>query len=159
MAAAATSTPAKAPKTTAQATKAEAASVPRIKVGNLDCEELAMGSGGDEAKDGQQVELKFSIKQAGVGGAAPKVIERGEVNCCIGKSEVLDGWVDGNVDIEEVLAVWTKGLEGMRAGGKRRLHVPGNRSFKARGAEGVPSGTGLLWDVELKRVGAPVKKS
>jgi peptidylprolyl isomerase len=52
-------------------------------------------------------------------------------------------WVEG----------WEEGLEGMRAGGRRRIVVPSELGYGQRGAPGVPPGETLVFVVDLLDVG------
>lgn len=52
-------------------------------------------------------------------------------------------WVEG----------WTRGLEGMREGGRRRLVVPPGLGYGEQGAPGIPPGETLVFVVDLLRVG------
>ena len=54
----------------------------------------------------------------------------------------------------EVIAGWDVGLAGMRIGGRRRLLIPAELGYGARGAGGViPPHASLIFDVELLGVG------
>jgi len=79
-------------------------------------------------------------------------VERGEIRCRLGQSEVLDGWVDGNVDMEEVLGGWSCSLVGMRTGARRRVHIPPGKGFRERGGEAAGSNMALFFEAELRKL-------
>ena len=54
----------------------------------------------------------------------------------------------------QVIAGWDKGVEGMAVGGKRKLTVPPEMGYGAKGFPGaIPPNATLVFDVELLAVG------
>jgi FKBP-type peptidyl-prolyl cis-trans isomerase len=64
-----------------------------------------------------------------------------------------DGEVTVSLGSRQTIAAWEEGLLGMRVGGKRRLVVPPNLGYGARGAgNDIPPNSVLVFDMTLQSV-------
>ena len=98
-------------------------------------EELAVGAG-DEASAGQRVSVHYTGWLAD-GRKFDSSKDRDEP------------FVFG-LGQRQVIAGWDEGVQGMRVGGVRKLTIPPNLGYGARGAGGViPPNATLVFEVEL----------
>ena len=105
----------------------------------LQIEELAIGSG-NSATAGQKVSVHYTgwLTQNGNKGTKfDSSHDRGEPFIFpLGKGHVIKGWDEG--------------VSGMKVGGKRKLTIPPQLGYGARGAGGViPPNATLVFEVEL----------
>lgn len=101
----------------------------------LEIQELKVGDGA-EAKAGMTVEVHYTGWLLD-GTKFDSSVDRGKpFSFHLGAGEVIRGWDDG--------------VAGMKVGGKRKLRIPAELGYGARGAGGViPGGATLVFDVEL----------
>jgi len=59
------------------------------------------------------------------------------------RGQPIDFGLDG------VIAGWTKGIPGMKAGGIRRLYIPSAMGYGSRGTGGIPPNSNLVFEVEM----------
>jgi FKBP-type peptidyl-prolyl cis-trans isomerase len=52
--------------------------------------------------------------------------------------------------LDQVIAGWTKGVQGMKVGGRRRLVIPAARAYGTSSpAPNIPANSDLVFDIEL----------
>ena len=109
----------------------------------LTYEELTMGEG-DEASAGDFVSVPYTGWLQNPDGS---------------EGEKFDSSVDRDEPFEfslgagHVIRGWDEGVQGMKVGGKRRLVIPAELGYGARGAGGViPPNATLIFDVELLEI-------
>ncbi len=111
---------------------------PAVTVSGLQYIDFAPGSGA-VAKTGQKVTVHYTgwLKS---GAKFDSSVDRGDpFEFHLGKGQVIKGWDEG--------------VAGMRVGGRRRLIIPADLGYGARGAAGViPPNATLIFDVELLAV-------
>lgn len=104
----------------------------------LEIQELTVGSGA-EAKPGNTVSVHYTGWLLD-GSKFDSSVDRGKpFTFHLGAGEVIAGWDEG--------------VAGMKVGGKRKLRIPAQLGYGARGAGGViPPNATLLFEVELLEV-------
>ncbi|MBY0230798.1 MAG: FKBP-type peptidyl-prolyl cis-trans isomerase [Gemmataceae bacterium] len=102
----------------------------------LKYEDLKEGKG-DPVKAGASVKVHYTGWLAKGGKKFDSSHDRKEPFAfTLGKGEVIKGWDEG--------------VEGMKAGGKRKLMIPAKLGYGARGAgEAIPADADLVFEVEL----------
>ena len=107
---------------------------------DLVIEDLVVGEG-DVATAGQAVEVHYVGVAWSNGKQFDASWDRGDTfEFRLGAGQVIQGW--------------DQGVAGMKVGGKRRLTIPPELGYGARGAGGViPPNATLVFDVELLGVG------
>lgn len=105
----------------------------------LKIEDLKPGNGA-EAKAGQQVTVHY-VGTLTNGKKFDSSRDRGEgFSFALGAGEVIEGW--------------DQGVKGMKVGGLRKLTIPPEMGYGARGFPPViPGGSTLVFEVELLEVG------
>lgn len=105
----------------------------------LQVEDIQVGSG-DEAVSGQRVSVHYTGWLTD-GTKFDSSVDRGSpFQFDLGAGMVIQGW--------------DQGVAGMKVGGKRKLTIPPELGYGARGAGGViPPGATLVFEVELLGVG------
>lgn len=105
--------------------------------------------------------LKYVIEKAGTGavavaGKTVSVHYTGWLDTNGAKGTKFDSSVDRGTPFEFALGAgmvipgWDEGVAGMKVGEKRKLMIPANLAYGARGAGGViPPNANLIFDVEL----------
>lgn len=105
----------------------------------LQIEELAPGTG-NAAQAGDKVSVHYTgwLKD---GKKFDSSLDRNQAfNFVLGKGMVIAGWDEG--------------VAGMQPGGKRKLVIPGNLAYGARGYPPIiPANAELTFEVELLKVG------
>ncbi|HEV8062074.1 MAG TPA: FKBP-type peptidyl-prolyl cis-trans isomerase [Gemmataceae bacterium] len=128
------------------------------------------GDAMQEKKDDKDKEEKVVTTKSGLKYVEPKVGEgpeakKGDLVSVHYTGKLKDGTKfdssrDRGVPLQFVLGIgkvikgWDEGLQGMKAGGKRKLIIPADLAYGAQGAGGViPPNAELTFDVELVKIG------
>jgi FKBP-type peptidyl-prolyl cis-trans isomerase len=102
-------------------------------------EDLVVGTGA-EAKSGQNVTVHYTGWLTNGTKFDSSKDRRDPFVFSLGKGQVIKGW--------------DQGVQGMKVGGKRKLTIPPEMGYGARGAGGViPPNATLVFEVELLGVG------
>jgi FKBP-type peptidyl-prolyl cis-trans isomerase len=102
-------------------------------------EDLVVGTGA-EAKSGQNVTVHYTGWLTNGTKFDSSKDRRDPFVFSLGKGQVIRGW--------------DQGVQGMKVGGKRKLTIPPEMGYGARGAGGViPPNATLVFEVELLGVG------
>ena len=111
----------------------------KITDSGLKYEDLEEGAGA-EAQAGQQVTVHYTGWLTD-GTKFDSSLDRNQpFSFALGKGQVIRGWDEG--------------VQGMKEGGKRKLTIPPQLGYGARGAGGViPPNATLIFEVELLEVG------
>lgn len=111
----------------------------RITDSGLKIEDLTVGDG-DEATAGKQVTVHYT-----------GWLENGsKFDSSLDRNDPFRFKLGGGM----VIRGWDEGVAGMKVGGKRKLTIPAQLGYGARGAGGViPPNATLIFDVELLAVG------
>ncbi|KAL9244021.1 hypothetical protein vseg_017838 [Gypsophila vaccaria] len=107
--------------------------------GGLVIEELEIGEqDGKVASSGRKVTVHYTGRVKEQGLVFYSTVGKSPLKFRLGKDAALDGL--------------HLGIDGMRAGGKRRLLVPPELGYGSKGGDGVPPNAWLIMEIELLRV-------
>jgi FKBP-type peptidyl-prolyl cis-trans isomerase len=96
-------------------------------------EEISAGSGDVTAQNGHTVTLKY--KGTFTDG---RVFDSGDFSFAVGSGQVIQGF--------------DMGVTGMKVGGKRKITVPPELGYGARGAGPIPGNTTLVFELEILKI-------
>ncbi len=143
----------------------------RFLIALLACFALVQTGGAmQEKKDDKDKEEKVITTKSGLKYVEPKVGEgaeakKGDLVSVHYTGKLKDGTkFDSSRDrgepiqfvlgIGKVIKGWDEGLQGMKVGGKRKLIIPADLAYGARGAgDVIPPNAELTFDVELVKIG------
>jgi cytoskeletal protein RodZ len=106
----------------------------------LQCLDIKVGTGA-VAQSGSTVSVEYTGWLASTGKKFDSSYDRGAQPFSVtplGQASVIQGW--------------NEGLAGMKAGGIRRLIIPGSLAYGAQGNQGIPPNATLIFDVTVLSV-------
>jgi FKBP-type peptidyl-prolyl cis-trans isomerase len=107
--------------------------------------------------------LATKVLSKGTGTAHPAATDKVKVNYTgwTTDGKMFDSSIPRNeptsFGVNEVIPGWTEGLQLMVVGEKRRMWIPSNLAYGARGMPGIPPNSALTFDVELLDITQPPK--
>jgi FKBP-type peptidyl-prolyl cis-trans isomerase len=124
------------------------------------CSHKAKGSAAVDSKKGSPAPGALSVDEVKVGEGATAT--KGKTVSVHYSGHLTDGTkfdssydrgqpIDFHLGAGEVIKGWDQGIDGMQVGGKRKLTIPPELAYGARGTPGgpIPPNATLVFDVEL----------
>jgi FKBP-type peptidyl-prolyl cis-trans isomerase len=118
--------------------------------------------GGDTGKEGETVTTKSGLKYIDLKAGDGKEAKKGDTVLVTYTGWLKDGTkFDSNVGgepleveigVTRVIKGWHEGLEGMKAGGKRKLIIPPDLAYGKKGKGEIPPDAELTFEVEVVEI-------
>jgi FKBP-type peptidyl-prolyl cis-trans isomerase len=111
-------------------------------------------------------ELKIEEIKVGEG----KEVKSGDTISINYKGTLLDGTefdssykrnkpFETKIGVGQVIKGWDQGIIGLKEGGKRKLTIPSNLAYGAKGQGGIPANSALIFEVELMGIKDETKQA